>query len=302
MIPSARCSKSSICSWDEFLKWSKCILEEKDADKNRWIFRGQSKTSYGLETSLEREANRSGIEPRKLKHESLEKRLINEFRRRAHHYISRVPDRHDLVEWLALMQHYGAPTRLLDWSYSPFIAVYFAIAGAQFEVKSGGQEAQALCALWAMESVRYTSEHTLKDLGYLNVMANYAIRVGLKRHNHPEPTKFRQDAIVHYVFDKPTLGLFVVNPFMLSERSSIQQGVHLMPGDITESFEQNLLASPRSRDNLQVLEIVLTKDMRNEFLKNLHRMNIDHASLFPGLEGYAKSMAERITFPDLLSL
>jgi hypothetical protein len=302
VIPSARCSKSSICSWDEFLKWSKCILEEKDADKKRWIFRGQSKTSYSLETSLEREANRSGIDLCELKYDLLEKRLINEFRRRAHHYISRVPDRHDLVEWLALMQHYGAPTRLLDWSYSPFIALHFAVAGAQFEVNSSGQKAQASCALWAMESVRYTSKYTLRELGYSNVTKHYARKAGRKRQHHPEPTKFLQDAIVRYVFDKPTLGVFVVNPFMLSERSSIQQGVHLMPGDITKSFEENLLASPRRRDNLQVLEIVLTKDIRNEFLKHLHRMNIDHASLFPGLQGYAKSMAERITFPELLSL
>jgi hypothetical protein len=56
--------------------------------------------------------------------------IVREFMRRAHHYLADVPENGSWFEWLALMQHHGAPTRLLDWTYSPAIAVHFALAHA----------------------------------------------------------------------------------------------------------------------------------------------------------------------------
>jgi hypothetical protein len=55
----------------------------------------------------------------------IESGLLRRFKRQAHHYISNPPEENDPLEWLALMQHYGAPTRLLDWTYSFFVALYF---------------------------------------------------------------------------------------------------------------------------------------------------------------------------------
>lgn len=58
----------------------------------------------------------------------VEKRLLREFKRA---YPSRentpAPRYDDDLAWLALMQHHGAPTRLLDWTFSPFVAAFFAL-------------------------------------------------------------------------------------------------------------------------------------------------------------------------------
>jgi FRG domain len=53
--------------------------------------------------------------------------MLYEFKKRYHLYSSVLPAPSDNVEWLALMQHHGAPTRLLDFTDSFYVAVHFAI-------------------------------------------------------------------------------------------------------------------------------------------------------------------------------
>lgn len=95
---------------------------------SRWLFRGQSNAEWELETSLGREIDRRGR--RDVKENELrlyEKLAIEEFQRKAYQYCySYMPEVDDVVEWVGLMQHYGTPTRLLDFTESPLVALYFA--------------------------------------------------------------------------------------------------------------------------------------------------------------------------------
>ncbi len=94
-------------------------------NEERWVFRGHSRLSWRLQPTIERLANEQHISPH------VEKYAEREFKRRAHHYISDLPNDEDDLEWVALMQHHGAPTRLLDWTRSAYVAAFFAAESAE---------------------------------------------------------------------------------------------------------------------------------------------------------------------------
>ena len=89
---------------------------------HRWAFRGMGSANWALQTSLERLSVGPVVQA--------ERYLLTAFQRRAHHHVRDCPDSDDYLEWLALMQHHGAPTRLLDCTRSPYVALFFALERA----------------------------------------------------------------------------------------------------------------------------------------------------------------------------
>jgi hypothetical protein len=78
-------------------------------------------------------------------------------------------------------------------------------------------------------------------------------------------------------------------PVRLSERLSAQQGGFLVPRDVTKPFMDNLNAMGGIDAGVLKLLIPNGHWLRGTILERLREMNIQRASLFPGLEGYAQS-------------
>jgi hypothetical protein len=87
--------------------------------RGRWIFRGHSQSSYALVPSVGRAKHTAKSRER------YEKSLFDIFCREAKAYTDTVPASE--WEWLSLAQHHGLPTRMLDWTYNPLVALYFAV-------------------------------------------------------------------------------------------------------------------------------------------------------------------------------
>ena len=87
--------------------------------RSRYAYRGLSDAQYRLQTTLVRLQG---------PYWELERHLLRNFRKYAHR---NVVERDSVWHWLAVAQHYGLPTRLLDWTYSPFIAMHFATANIE---------------------------------------------------------------------------------------------------------------------------------------------------------------------------
>lgn len=110
------------------------------------IYRGVGSSKHELIPKVGR--RRRGSKTLELKDERYILRL---FKQRAVAHLDRTPT--DDWEWLALAQHHGLPTRLLDWTRNPLVAAYFAVA----------EEAKEDSAFYAYQSNKYLQIEKHKD-------------------------------------------------------------------------------------------------------------------------------------------
>lgn len=252
----------TITTWEEFLQLPH-IAEDS------WIYRGQAE-DWALKTSLERACGRSNIHLKDAP--LLEKALITNFRRRYDGSDQRFVLA-DTLYCLALMQHHGAPTRLLDWTYSPYVALYFAL-----EFSNGASVVWCVNQAWWSEQAR--------------------VIVGDKHYDKRIKYETRNDEsfIPLYMTAKPHRMVYLENPFFFNQRLNIQQGVFLCAGDVAAPFEENLKALKGCYHESAVIKIIcdIKIEDRLRAMKELHKMNIHRESLFPGLDGFAQSLSHRL--------
>lgn len=273
-------------------------LQSEDGHKG-WVFRGQSNSSWDLSPSLFRDC--SNANPAGLAVRHLEKFKI--------YARGRVPNTDgwgDERYW-ALGRHYGLKTPLLDWSASPFIALFF-----------------AFCDVTALDTDR--ALYAL-DASYVNRVFCQRIGENLRRDDSlRESFEERYDLSAFNPEEKNViLGRVIIDRYDSDLRMSDNES-RLFQDFISSSINKFIrLLSPKTGDNPRLLsqrgvftyqtsiepieriikssavppkqvllKIVIPKEIRRRILTFLNNMNINHLSLFPDLEGASTYCNEKL--------
>jgi hypothetical protein len=235
-----------------------------------WIYRGQSSFEWKIQTTLHREMlnflnvdNKVGIE--------IERKMRKEFLSSFHLYSSylfKEPSDEDFNKWteyhlevLATMQHYGSPTRLLDWTHSPYIATFFALDGAT----------NNFC-IYALNT---------------RVLEKYNVEKFGSAYNHYKSQTF---------FKRGTSDIFVYTyePYQKNERLRKQQGLFLVPSVTNKNIDEILKTYDIKDGSLKgekvALKFIFSKEYILDYWSKLKQMNITHETIYPGFEGFCKSL------------
>ena len=268
-----------------------------------YYFRGVSNSQYELLSSLDRVVSitghyifGNGISNRPFR----EQYFFREFKKVAHNYLPSGSMPKSILSWLALMQHFGIPTRLIDVTRSPFVALYFAVNDWR-DAHDG--------AVWAISphKIHENTFHRLSSLKFPFALTD-------SNYNFSQMPDFLKDAYFREAFmtDKYPI-LSILGPEQMNPRINAQQGAFLVRGQSSTSTEQTLVdlihdqshLDPREREMLKrnkidmtVRRIIVPQKFKKKILIQLHRMNIHAGTLFPGLEGASIAIRERGTVEE----
>jgi hypothetical protein len=241
--------------------WQEAIGRHRSND----VFRGQACAGQGLETSLMRLGG---------DYASLEASLLRNFRKYARRDAVDVDSPWD---WLALAKHHGLPTRVLDWTFSPYVALHFATASPVRYDEDG--------AIWCVDYVTATRrlpsrlsallEQERSSVFTTELLSSVA--AGLEQLDE----LLGREHVVF--FEPPSLDQRILNQF----------AVFSLQGDATARMDEWLERRPGLGRR-----VVIPAELKWEVRDKLDQANVNERVLFPGLDGLSRWLARHYASPD----
>lgn len=284
------------------------VNELNERYKNKLYFRGHARSSWQLESGLSRSYNniRKKVNIRMWDYE---KYLLNESIRQRPNVFQDAQD----INLLPLMQHYGLPTRLLDFTENPLIALYFACSSSQrsdgrvYFVLSEESEStydriviDQICSLW-----RYDCYDNLTCTGILSD-SQYEKWI----HKNPKGLGGYAESI--------NFKLLFLRPSYISNREIIQKSALLVipnkcdlivknnkiqisqlrqeefyDSNVEDIVPQDELMEFGEKVETRISSVVIPYTMKEKILKQLFNLGISEADLFPdNIEKLTKQVSD----------
>lgn len=236
---------------------------DKDRYRSRYAYRGVSNFEYGLETSLQR----IGRKP-----SDVEEHLIRNFQKYSP-LNTLTGDYNNVWNWISLGQHHGLPTRLLDWTFSPNVALHF-MTDTVSSFKVDG-------VIWMVDYIELRNYlpdklkeklNAKKFLGFATKELKETIGDSIEAIN--EFTLNNGNALIF--FEPPSIDERIVNQFAMFS-------FMLDPdSDKLEWLKQHPSLYKR---------VIIPKNLKWEIRDKLDQANISERIIYPGLDGISKWLA-----------
>ena len=300
--------KIKIDDLDLFVKMACSLSCERDAVRytdeggkengRKWVFRGQSDSRWVISSTLER--HKTAGDSQDLGMKKKEQMLYDKFVREASCYT--LIDAKKIFDVLAMMRHYKVPTRLVDFSESPFVSLYF---GAE-NVTDRDFSVWAVC-------VDDLDEYSACD----DVINLHPKGVKSFRTKDFDKLRMRFENNFWAVTEKKVVPrMFYAYPQHGNMRQSAQSGLFLLQSSLRTSFMRDMIDAlgcdeskiystsvshlyrlDRVDDVIRlsrIVQFVLPNQLRDKCMSLLYAMNISAKTLYPGLEGIGLSLSQHI--------
>jgi hypothetical protein len=163
-------------------------------------------------------------------------------------------------DWWMVMRHFGAPTRLLDWTRSPYVAAYFAVQGSWNDEGTDGAIWQVNCPCLEQEADRRSG-------------GAYEYSTFAKRCRDPDA--------------EPIVRIRTMSPQF--DRLVVQQGLCSCCTQVKMDHDIAIQTTlPNDAESMARRKVVIPLKQKPEFMRRLIVMNITANSLFPGADGLGR--------------
>lgn len=226
------------------------------------VYRGMGNADWRLLTSLDR---LGGVSPPHTK-AHLEEHILRNFIRFARPYLPAHPE--NLWELLVIAEHHGLPTRLLDWTHSPLVALHFATLGERRGIDR---------VIWKLNWQLLHEHFRLKPVAFLVADLDNVLR------------ERGYESAWSFLNASPSQELFacLLDPPSVTDRLSVQAGTFTLCSVKDRTFDDLLVSSGLAG----ALTRFVIPDERVDYIRDqLDLCTFDERRLFPGLDGIAAEL------------
>lgn len=252
------------------------LVQTLNKHLNHYIFRGQSNADWKLTSSLERLLEGRWNED-SFNIEKYETYSLKQFSSKSHLYSDHSAIPKSKFEQLSLMQHFGTPTRLLDFTQSPYLALYFAL---EYYSPAQGND-------FAVYAIDYSAimERSIKKIRELDNQFTY------DRITHDDnKDRVFDDIVDQFSFDL----LWISEPRRMNKRLDLQAGTFLTSIDRNAPIEK-AMANPLYAD-VDATKYRISSQLYDNAYVLLRNANITSKSVYGDLLGLGHSVRMELQY------
>lgn len=242
-----------------------------------FLFRGEAKADYTLIPALYRTTTSQDITYKIYMESDCERSIIHQFITEAMSYADSISTE-DIFRWVQYAQHFGVPTRLLDWTANPLVALYFACcSNPQANGKIYILHPDLYAQIVNKDNKNNMIGKTIKDEVYKTIWEKektFSYPIIFKPYYFDKRMSAQSSWFMVWGERKKPLDK-IIEELEMSGKGSSWFRVRNKEGIIYETTQEDTALS----------SIVIPSDNKKMILHELNRVNINKATLFPGLDG-----------------